>query len=130
MPGLVSHIPTDLGITPHYSPADRIGLVADWIDPGHIIRVAVGLMLVAFDAAGEIFRSPRGEGVRIFDAVGIDIGTIGADEDGRVAVAALGSNAVAEHPAYLHIERRVDFRGSKQNFLNILIGAGEGRDRM
>ena len=126
----MSNIPTDLGITPHNSPAGRIGLVADWIDPGHIIRVAVGLMLVAFDAAGEIFRRPGGEGERIFDAVGIDVGTIGADEDGRVAVRTLVIIAVARNPADLDIEWTEDFRGAKQDVLNVLVGAGEGGNRV
>src|SRR5438270_4284698 len=87
-------------------------------------------MLLALLGVGEILERPGSKSVGILDAIGVDVGAIGADEDSRVAVRALVIIAVARNPADLDIERTEDFRGAKQDVLNILVGAGEGGNRV
>src|SRR5260370_41899371 len=97
---------------------------------GHVVGIAVGLMLVALLDIGEILVNPRSEAIGIFDAIGIDVGAVGANENGCVTVRALVIIAVTQYPIYFDIKRTQDFRRAEQDVLSVLITAGEGGDRV
>src|SRR6266851_5502980 len=102
--------------------------MAHGINKRYVVRIAVGLMLVASLDVGEILIHPGSEAIGIFEPVGVDVGAIGADENSRVAVGSLVKIAITGYPGHLNIERTQDFRRAEENFLNVLVGAGEGGD--